>query len=113
MLLNMQKSALEHRAGGQSQFVKNERKNAPPLEEKRKKRCLERAAASRRNASPIFHKFSSRASPRVAGLRRAGTSNVWGARHDASPTAVNVTGANWPVAHAQARARRTRRRRKR
>ena len=37
VLLNMQKSALEHRAGGQSQFVKNERKNAPPLEENRKR----------------------------------------------------------------------------
>ena len=74
---------------------KNERKTAPPLEEKRKKRCLARAAASSRNASPIFHKFSVRASMRVAGLRRAGTSKVWGARRDASPTAVYVTGAYW------------------
>ena len=66
MLLNMQKSALEHRAGGQSEFVKNERKNAPPLEEKRNKRCLASAAASRRNVSPIFHKFSGRASQAYA-----------------------------------------------
>ena len=49
-----------------------------------------RGAASRRNASPIFHKFSVRASPRVAGLRRAGTSKVWGARRDASPTACCI-----------------------
>ena len=54
MLLNMQKSALEHRAGGQSQFIESGRKNAAPLEEKRKKRYVACAAASRRNASPIF-----------------------------------------------------------
>ena len=78
--MNMQKSALELGAGGQSQFVKNRERMRRRLKEKRKKRCLARAAASRRNASPIFHKFSGRASPRVAGLRRAGTSKVWGAR---------------------------------
>ena len=71
MLLNMQKSALEHRAGGQSHFVKNERENAPPLEvlkrrEKRdassarphrvgtRRRFFTSSQAARRRASQAF-----------------------------------------------------------
>ena len=86
MLLNMQKSALEHRAGGKSQFVENKRKNAPPLEVKRKKTYLARG----RIGSERVADFSQVLRPRVAGLRRAGTSKVWGTRRDAWPTAVYV-----------------------
>ena len=111
----MQKSALEHGAGGQSQFVKSERKNALPLEERQKQ--MPRARS--RIASERVADFSQVLRPRVAPRRPAWQAyakqalKVWGARRAASPTAVYVTGEYEPVAHAQARARRARRRRKR
>ena len=69
-----------------------------------KRREKEMPRARGRIASERVADFSQVLSPRVAAhrLRRAGTSKVWGACRDASPTAVYVTGAYGPVAHAQA-----------
>ena len=85
MLLNMQKSALEHRAGG-----KNERKNAPPLEEKTKKRCFARARPHRVETRRRFFTSSQAARRRAsqAYAEKARARSGAGARRDASPTAV-------------------------
>ena len=73
--------------------------------------------AGGRIASERVADFSQVLRPRVAARRRPTPSRheqgLGRARRDASPTAVYVTGAYGPVAHAQACARCVRRRRKR